>query len=150
MQSLINLRRPQFDLSPFYVGLLFGLKDGANSLASPIWGWACDRYHKVKLFILFASCFAFTSFFLLGPFPGVPIQRCVRAWFILGFVGVSSTALISLSVFRFLVCHCILIRSHFVGKIIVYFHGMQRKSLMFIMDFKLTLLSLFFCGRTAK
>lgn len=86
MQSLINLRRPQFDLSPFYVGLLFGLKDGANSLASPIWGWACDRYHKVKLFILFASCFAFTSFFLLGPFPGVPIQRCVKAWFILGFV----------------------------------------------------------------
>ncbi|XP_042889245.1 MFS-type transporter SLC18B1-like isoform X2 [Penaeus japonicus] len=64
----------KFDLSPFYVGLLFGLKDGANSLASPIWGWACDRYQNVKLFILIASCFAFTSFFLLGPFPGVPIQ----------------------------------------------------------------------------
>ncbi|XP_047493204.1 MFS-type transporter SLC18B1-like isoform X2 [Penaeus chinensis] len=63
----------KFNLSPFYIGLLFGLKDGANSLASPIWGWACDRYQKVKLFILLASCFAFTSFFLLGPFPGVPI-----------------------------------------------------------------------------
>jgi len=65
----------KFDLSPFYVGLLFGLKDGANSLASPFWGWLCDKYYKVKIFIFFGSCLAFTSFFLLGPFPGVPLEQ---------------------------------------------------------------------------
>ncbi|KAK4296007.1 hypothetical protein Pmani_031474 [Petrolisthes manimaculis] len=66
-----------FGYSSLYVGLLFGLKDGANSLASPLWGWVCDRNRKVKIFILWASCFAFTSFFLLGPFPGVPINRTI-------------------------------------------------------------------------
>lgn len=65
----------KFNLSPFYVGLLFGLKDGANSLASPIWGWLCDKYYRVKIFIFIGSCLAFTSFFLLGPFPGVPIEQ---------------------------------------------------------------------------
>ena len=34
------LRR--FELSPFYVGVIFGLKDGANSIASPVWGYLCD------------------------------------------------------------------------------------------------------------
>lgn len=65
----------QFGYSSLYVGLLFGLKDGANSLTSPLWGWLCDRNRRVKIFILLSSCFAFTSFFLLGPFPGVPINR---------------------------------------------------------------------------
>lgn len=32
-----------FNLTPFYIGIFFGLRDGANSLASPIWGWICDR-----------------------------------------------------------------------------------------------------------
>ena len=32
-----------FNLTPFYIGIFFGLRDGANSLASPIWGWLCDR-----------------------------------------------------------------------------------------------------------
>ena len=35
------LRR--FELSPFYVGVIFGLKDGANSIASPVWGYLCDK-----------------------------------------------------------------------------------------------------------
>ncbi|XP_045594273.1 MFS-type transporter SLC18B1 [Procambarus clarkii] len=65
----------KYHLSPLYVGLLFGLKDGANSLASPFWGYMCDRYDRVKIFIFFSSCLAFVSFFLLGPFPGVPITR---------------------------------------------------------------------------
>lgn len=64
----------KFDLGPLYVGLLFGLKDGANSIASPIWGWLCDRYRHVKIFILLASCLAFTSFVLLGPLPWLPIE----------------------------------------------------------------------------
>jgi len=65
----------KFDLSPFYIGLLFGLKDGANSLASPFWGWLCDKYYKTKVFIFLGSCLAFTSFFLIGPFPGVPLEQ---------------------------------------------------------------------------
>ncbi|XP_071515877.1 MFS-type transporter SLC18B1-like [Panulirus ornatus] len=64
-----------FGLRSLYVGVLFGLKDGVNSFASPLWGLICDHYRHVKIFILLASCFAFTSFFLLGPFPGVPINR---------------------------------------------------------------------------
>jgi hypothetical protein len=35
------LRR--FKLTPLWVGLLFGIKDGANSLSSPIWGYFCDK-----------------------------------------------------------------------------------------------------------
>ncbi|CAL4062187.1 unnamed protein product [Meganyctiphanes norvegica] len=65
----------KFNLSPFYVGLLFGLKDGANSLASPFWGYLCDKYYKVKIFIFLGSCLAFTSFILIGPFPGIPLEQ---------------------------------------------------------------------------
>lgn len=32
-----------FELRPVLVGLIFGLKDGANSIASPIWGILCDK-----------------------------------------------------------------------------------------------------------
>ncbi|KAK7045741.1 hypothetical protein SK128_012500, partial [Halocaridina rubra] len=64
----------KFSLSPLYVGMLFGLKDGANSVASPFWGWACDRYHRVKLFILMSSCLAFVSFVLIGPLPWLPLE----------------------------------------------------------------------------
>ena len=65
----------QFNLTPFYVGVLFGLKDGANSLASLIWGWLCDRRSYVKLIIITGSVLAASSFVLLGPFPGLPIER---------------------------------------------------------------------------
>ena len=36
-----------FGLTPSNVGLLYGLRDGANSLASPIWGFLCDRVGQV-------------------------------------------------------------------------------------------------------
>eukprot|EP00095_Tigriopus_kingsejongensis_P000690 maker-scaffold58_size443543-snap-gene-1.21 protein:Tk00690 transcript:maker-scaffold58_size443543-snap-gene-1.21-mRNA-1 annotation:"hypothetical protein DAPPUDRAFT_315076" len=57
-----------FDLSPFYVGLLFGLKDGANSIASPIWGYLCDKSRRssVKPYIVMSALLAGGSFFLLG------------------------------------------------------------------------------------
>ena len=57
-----------FDLSPVYVGLLFGLKDGANSFASPVWGILCDCFRKtsVKPFIISSALLAFASFFRLG------------------------------------------------------------------------------------
>ncbi|KAK8382432.1 hypothetical protein O3P69_015397 [Scylla paramamosain] len=68
----------QFGLREGYVGLLFGLKDGINSLASPFWGWSCDRRRNyTKHFIFISSILAFTSFFLLGPFPGLPFERTV-------------------------------------------------------------------------
>ena len=60
------LRR--FELTPFYVGVLFGLKDGANSIASPVWGYLCDKCRKrtVKPYIIGSATLAATSFFLLG------------------------------------------------------------------------------------
>jgi nitrate/nitrite transporter NarK len=60
------LRR--FELAPVYVGVLFGLKDGANSIASPIWGHLCDKSRKttVKPYIIMSAALAAASFFLLG------------------------------------------------------------------------------------
>lgn len=56
-----------FGLTPFYIGLLFGLKDGANSLASPFWGWLCDRNRKsVKPYIIISAILVGMSFFLMG------------------------------------------------------------------------------------
>lgn len=56
-----------FHLTPFYVGFFFGMKDGANSLASLFWGWVCDRNKKsVKPFLIISSFLVSSSFFLLG------------------------------------------------------------------------------------
>ncbi|XP_050688452.1 MFS-type transporter SLC18B1-like isoform X2 [Eriocheir sinensis] len=67
-----------FGMRSLYVGLLFGLKDGANSLAAPFWGWVCDRYRRFsKVYIFFSSILAFASFFFLGPFPGLPLERTI-------------------------------------------------------------------------
>lgn len=56
-----------FNLTPMYIGLFFGLKDGANSVASPIWGWVCDRNKKsVKPYLVVSSILVAFSFFLLG------------------------------------------------------------------------------------
>merc|ERR1719273_1686324 len=48
----------QFNLSPTLVGLLFGIKDGANSIASPFWGYICDKSGKttVKPFVIINAC----------------------------------------------------------------------------------------------
>ena len=57
----------QFSLSPFYIGLIYGLKDGANSIASPVWGYFCDHNKKsVKPYLIASSVFAAGSFMLLG------------------------------------------------------------------------------------
>lgn len=60
------LRR--FDLSPFWVGLLFGIKDGANSLSSPAWGYFCDKKSKtsVKPYLIISCIFVVASFVLMG------------------------------------------------------------------------------------
>lgn len=57
-----------FELSPFQVGLLFGLKDGANCLGSPIWGYLTDKCRKatVKPFMALSAVLVAASFFLLG------------------------------------------------------------------------------------
>ena len=60
------LRR--FELSPFWVGVIFGLKDGANCIGSPIWGVLTDRNRKttVKPYIVISALLVAASFFLLG------------------------------------------------------------------------------------
>jgi len=68
-----------FDLKPFYVGLIFGLKDGANSVSSPIWGYICDRAGKrtVKPYVIVSAILVGASFFLMGAgsFMGVQVDR---------------------------------------------------------------------------
>lgn len=58
----------QFHLSPTIVGLLFGIKDGANSIASPFWGYVCDRSRKttVKPYVIFSACLVSLSFIIMG------------------------------------------------------------------------------------
>jgi len=70
-----------FDLKPVYIGLLFGLKDGANSISSPIWGYICDKARKttVKPIVIINALLVGTSFFLLGAgsFLGFDIARSI-------------------------------------------------------------------------
>ena len=58
------------------VGVIFGLKDGANSVASPIWGYLCDKSRKytVKPYIVFNAILVAISFFLLGSSRAVGID----------------------------------------------------------------------------
>ena len=68
-----------YDLSPFYIGLLFGLKDGANSLSSPIWGYLCDknRDSTVKPYVIFSALLVGVSFILMGAgaIVGMDVER---------------------------------------------------------------------------
>jgi hypothetical protein len=55
----LQVIRP-FNLSPSNVGLIYGLRDGANSLFSPFWGWLCDRVPaSIHNYVLFKFCFPF-------------------------------------------------------------------------------------------
>jgi len=71
-----------FDLSPVYVGLIFGLKDGANSLLSPVWGLICDRAGRksVKPYVIFSAFLVGCSFFLMGAgaFIGIPVEKSME------------------------------------------------------------------------
>merc|ERR1719403_554864 len=68
-----------YNLKPFYIGLLFGLKDGANSISSPIWGYICDKTRKssVKPYVIINAILVGASFFLLGAgsYLGIDIGR---------------------------------------------------------------------------
>jgi len=55
----------QFHLSPVIIGLLYGLRNGANSVASPGWGWASDRAN-VKLCLVAGAVLASSSFLFMG------------------------------------------------------------------------------------
>lgn len=57
-----------FNLSPSNVGLLYGLKDGSNSLASPVWGYLCDRKKSVKPYLVLSCFLVALSFFLMKAF----------------------------------------------------------------------------------
>jgi len=55
-----------FNLSPSNVGLIYGLRDGANSLFSPFWGWLCDRQKKsVKPYLVITCLLVALSYFLM-------------------------------------------------------------------------------------
>jgi MFS family permease len=62
-----------FNLSASNVGLLYGLRDGANSLASPVWGWLCDRKRSVKPYLVISSLLVAISFFLMKAYEVVGI-----------------------------------------------------------------------------
>ena len=66
----------QFALTPFFVGLVFGLKDGTNSVTCPLWGHFCDRAGlSLKGLVFLSVLMVGMSLLLLGPFPGLPIPE---------------------------------------------------------------------------
>jgi len=59
------LRR--FHMNQFTVGVIFGLKDGANSFGSPFWGWMCDKWKQsVKVVLVVNAVLVAMSFLILG------------------------------------------------------------------------------------
>jgi len=58
-----------FDLEPLVVGMLFGMKDGANCLSTPLWGYLCDKKNRessVKHYLVISSLLVGLSFLLMG------------------------------------------------------------------------------------
>jgi len=64
----------QFHLTPSNVGLLYGLRDGANSLASPVWGYLCDRKKSVKPYLVISALLVASSFFILKGYNVVGLE----------------------------------------------------------------------------
>ena len=59
----------QFDLEPLAVGMLFGMKDGANCLSTPLWGYLCDKKNRVssvKHYLVISAILVALSFLLMG------------------------------------------------------------------------------------
>lgn len=74
------LRR--FHMNQFNVGVIYGLKDGANSFGSPIWGWICDKWKwSVKTVLIVGSGLVAMSFLILGGgiFLGLNIEVTLSA-----------------------------------------------------------------------
>lgn len=48
--------------------MLFGLKDGANCLSNPVWGYICDRKrdNSIKHYLVLSALFVALSFVLMG------------------------------------------------------------------------------------
>ncbi|XP_037068578.1 MFS-type transporter SLC18B1-like [Pollicipes pollicipes] len=65
----------KYNLSHILLGLMFGLKDGASSLASPIWGLLCDKFSCIKAYIVATSLTAAACFALFGPLLNLPIHQ---------------------------------------------------------------------------
>jgi len=58
-----------FDLEPLVVGMLFGMKDGANCLSTPLWGYLCDKKNRessVKHYLVISALLVGLSFLLMG------------------------------------------------------------------------------------
>jgi len=59
----------QFNLEPLAVGILFGIKDGANCLSTPLWGYLCDKKNRdssVKHYLVLSAILVGVSFLLMG------------------------------------------------------------------------------------
>ncbi|XP_043225677.1 MFS-type transporter SLC18B1-like [Amphibalanus amphitrite] len=65
----------KYELSHISLGMMFGLKDGASSITSPIWGLLCDKFRCVKAYVVVTSLTAAVCFAVFGPLPGVPIHQ---------------------------------------------------------------------------
>ena len=56
-------------MEPLAVGMLFGMKDGANCLSTPLWGYLCDKKNRdssVKHYLVLSALLVGLSFLLMG------------------------------------------------------------------------------------
>jgi len=85
----VHLR--QFNLSKLETGGMFMIEGIAYSLCSPLWGIIADKVLPPIIAIQVGAVFMFTSFFIVGPAPFLPVGSniilvmCGMAFFGIGF-----------------------------------------------------------------
>nr|CAD7206801.1 unnamed protein product [Timema douglasi] len=68
----------QFQLSPVTTGLMFVLSGTMYAVSAPLIGQLCDRNVHPKKLIALGGLATITCYFLVGPFPFIPMETYVR------------------------------------------------------------------------
>jgi MFS family permease len=75
----------QFNLSNFFVGLIFICNGGFYAISSPFWGFLVDKKFKPKLLAFFGAMFILVGFLIVGPVSFLPFEPTV-ATVVIGLV----------------------------------------------------------------
>uniref|UniRef100_T1JF67 Major facilitator superfamily (MFS) profile domain-containing protein n=1 Tax=Strigamia maritima TaxID=126957 RepID=T1JF67_STRMM len=71
-----QILRP-YKLNKFYIGIIFGVKDAASGVFTPVWGYLCNKSKVVKPCILICCVLMIISYIILAPFPGLEIDETI-------------------------------------------------------------------------
>lgn len=74
--------RPQFNLSPMVMGLMFVINGGMYAVSAPLWGWLCDRPAVRPKWVTVVGCgFIAAAFLLVGPAPVFVLPKFVSNYY---------------------------------------------------------------------